>query len=85
MSTVEHFTRMFEPITEAFTPELARKIADIRPDAELLARIELLGLKANDGTITPDEAAEYRDYIDAGDIVSILRIHAKRFLASYGC
>lgn len=42
--------------------------------------VESLATKANDGTITPEEAAEYQALIDAADLVSVLQLKAQRFL-----
>ena len=41
------------------TPELARKIADLRTAPEFQARIEELADKCNEGDLTPEERAEY--------------------------
>jgi hypothetical protein len=45
------------------------------------ARIEELRQKANEGTLTPAEDAEYKDFIEAVDLVSIMQANARRFLS----
>lgn len=81
MSTTTYLDRFLDPLADAFTPEFARKLADIRIDSELQAYVDQLATKANDGTITENESAEYKALIDAADLVSVLQIRARRFLA----
>ncbi len=83
MSAVNYLDRFLEPVTEAFTPALARKLVALRAedDAELHARIETLRYKANMGMLTPAEDAEYKDIVEAIDVISILQAKARRFLA----
>jgi len=35
----------------------------------------------NDGTLTPVEEAEYKDFVEAVDLISIMQAKARRFLA----
>lgn len=83
MSTTSYLDRFLDPVAEALTPEAARAIVDLRADAETLARIELLRSKANDGLLTDEEDAEYRDFVEAVDLVSILQSKARKFLARH--
>ena len=52
-----------------------------RHRAEVEARIADLRRKANEGTLTPTEEAEYKDFIGAVDLISIMQAKARRFLA----
>jgi hypothetical protein len=81
MSTVAYLDRFLDPITEAFTPEMARKIAELRADPELQAHVEDLRKKANEGTLTTDEDADYKNFLEALDIISVIQLKARRFLA----
>jgi hypothetical protein len=81
MSTTSYLDRFLEPVTHAFTPELARVIADLRADDQLQAEVENLRQKSNEGTLTPEEDAAYRDFVEAVDVISILQTKARRFLA----
>ena len=47
----------------------------------MAARIDELRRKANEGTLTPDEDAEYKNFVESLDIVSIMQAKAKRFLS----
>lgn len=83
MSTVSYLDRFLEPVTDAFTPEFARRIVDLRANDELQAEIALLRQRANEGTLTPEEDAAYRDFVESVDVISIIQSKARRFLASY--
>jgi hypothetical protein len=83
MSTVSYLDRFLEPVTESFTPEMARAIVELRADDRLQAEIEVLRQKANLGTLTADEEAEYKDFVEAVDVISIIQSKARRFLASH--
>jgi hypothetical protein len=72
---------LLDPLTEAFTPKLASALLELRADSELEARIGELCRKANDGTLTPGEDAEYKDFVEAVDLISIMQAKARRFLA----
>ncbi len=81
MATVSSLDRFLDAVGGCLTPEVARRIIEWRPDADLRNRIEELGRKANAGTLTPEEGAEYRDYIDEGDVIALLQAKARHLLA----
>ena len=81
MSTTTYLDRFLEPVTDAFTLEMARTVVNLRADPETEARIEVLRHKANQGTLTPAEDAEYKEFVEAVDIISILQSKARKFLA----
>ncbi len=84
MSTaISYLDRFLEPMTEAFTPEVAQKIADLRAAPELQSRVDELASKASAGTISPDEDVEYKGYVEAGDIIAVIQAKARRFLADH--
>ena len=81
MSTADFLDRFLEPVTSAFTPEFARGMVDLRADEELQSLVDNFAKKANDGTITPEEDAQYKAMIDAADLLAILQLKARRFLS----
>ncbi|MEX2142523.1 MAG: hypothetical protein WD894_24935 [Pirellulales bacterium] len=83
MSTVSYLDRFLEPVTESFTPELARTLVELRADDELHSEIEALRQKANLGTLTSEEEAAYKDFVEALDVLSIIQSKARRFLANH--
>ena len=74
------FSRLLEPIARCMTPASARGVLEFRLDEVTKRRIQSLGKKANRGRLTPHEESEYRDYIDAIDLVAILQAKARRRL-----
>jgi biopolymer transport protein ExbD len=81
MSTTNYLDRLLEPLTGAFSPEVASALIDLHADPELQSRIEELREKANEGSLTADEDAEYKDFVEAVDLISIIQAKARRFLA----
>lgn len=73
---------MLDPMAEAFTPDVARKIAEMRAAPELLARIADFPSKSSEGTLSSDEEAEYKEFVEALDVVSLIQAKTRRFLAS---
>ena len=83
MSTLSYLDRFLDPVTDAFTPELARRIVGLRADPELQAHVDELRRKASEGSLTPDEEAEYKDFVEAVDVISLLQAKARAFLARH--
>ena len=81
MATTSYLDRLLEPLKDAFTPEMAAALLELRADSELENRIGELRQKANDGTLAPGEDAEYKDFVEAVDLISIMQAKARRFLA----
>ncbi len=68
--------RYLEQFTETFTPELADHFANLPPNAEFQAILDDLGHKANEGTLTQEERQEYETYVEAMDVITLLRLKA---------
>lgn len=81
MATDNYLDQYLEPVTQVFTPAIAKAIADLRPDDDVLARVEELGRKSDDGTITEQERSEYKSLADTGTLIALLKAKARRFLA----
>jgi hypothetical protein len=81
MSTVSFLDRILDPVTDAFTPEFARRIVSLRANDELQAEIDKLRQKANEGTLSSDEEESYKDFVEAVDLISIIQSKARRFLS----
>ncbi len=73
--------RLLDPFAKCLTADVARRLADMRPDPATQARIDQLAAMANEGTLGPAEQAEYLGYVEAIDIVSILQAKARKLLA----
>jgi hypothetical protein len=82
-STSSYLDRFLQPVTDAFTQETARQFAELRADASLQDYVDDLARKANEGTLTPEEDAEYKAIVDANDLIAILQMKARRFLKQH--
>lgn len=76
--------RLLDPVARCLTADVARRLADVRPDPLTQARIDELAAKASEGTLAPEEQTEYQGYVEAIDIVSILQAKARKVLTSRG-
>jgi len=84
MATVEHYLdRYLDPVTQAFSPDVAQKILDLKPDEGVLAHVQELGEKSNSGTLTEAERNDYQSLADVGTLVALLKAKARRFLAQH--
>ena len=75
-----HLDRLLEPFAVCLTPEVAAKVADMRADDTMQARIDYLAERANEGLLTPDEDEEYAAYLHAIDVVAVLQAKARSLL-----
>ena len=72
--------KILDPVAQCFTPEVAKRVAELRADPAVQARLEELAEKCNEGTITPEEIAEYDAYIQAMDVVAVLQKKARTLI-----
>lgn len=68
------------PLAACFTPDVAQRILELRPDGSAEARLEELREKANEGTLSEQERAEYEEFVDTLDFVAVLKAQARRSL-----
>jgi|SRR5581483_3271647 len=83
VATTSYLDRLLDPLTEVFTPEVANAVLGLHADSETEARIAELRRKANDGTLTPAEDDEYKEFVEAVDLISIIQTKARHFLAKH--
>src|SRR5260370_17239981 len=72
---------ILKPITQCLTVENARQLLDHRPRRQVLARIEKLARKCNEGELTPEALAEYESYVFAGEFLALLQAKVKAILS----
>ena len=84
MGTAEIVESVLDPFTECLTPEAARKILAFRPDDATQQRVSELAAKADAGQLNDEDRAAYRDFIEAFDLVAILKTRARAVLAERG-
>jgi hypothetical protein len=73
--------RLLDPVGRALSPEAARQLVALRADADAQAKIDDLADRANDGTLTPEERAEYESLITAANIIAVLQAKARNVLS----
>jgi len=81
--TIAVLDDILEPVTNAFSRDVAQAILDIKAGEFAQARIADLAEKCNDGILTPEEKAEYESYVNAVDVVSVLQSKARVWLARH--
>ena len=69
--------RMLDPLTDCFTRDAAERLLTLRVDPGTRAKIDDLAAKANEGTLSEIERAEYLDYVEAMDLIGILQSKAR--------
>lgn len=80
MNAIQLFDRILDPVTDAFTPEVARRIVELKADAEMQSRIDELATKSSDGSLTEEEVVEYKSFVDVIDLISVLQAKSQRIL-----
>jgi hypothetical protein len=78
--TTNTVDRLVDPVVRAFTPEVARAIADLRADPDLQARMDELAEKCNEGALSAKEREEYETSIRFGSFIAILQAKARAIL-----
>jgi hypothetical protein len=72
---------LLEPVGQMMPVEFAEKLAVLRANPQVQARIDELAEKSSEGQLTPDERTEYLAYVDAIDVISILQAKARSVIA----
>jgi hypothetical protein len=74
--------RMLDPLADCLTLESAQRLLNYRIPSDVQAHIDQLADKANAGSLTDAESAEYRDFVEAIDLVAILQAKARQLVVS---
>ena len=74
------FDRFLDPVAACLTPHVAQRIVDLETDQKTLERLEILREKANFGSLSEDERAEYEEFVEGMDFVAILKAKAEAVL-----
>jgi hypothetical protein len=72
--------RVLDPLQAALSEDLARAVLELDFPPADHARCEALSLKAQQGTLSPDEEAELDRYIDVNDFLILLKAKASMAL-----
>ncbi len=66
------FGRLVKPDRGDFSPAAAREILSLRFDEADQRRMDLLSVKAQEGTLTPEDQAELEGFRRAGYLLGVL-------------
>jgi hypothetical protein len=80
MGTATGLDGLLDPLSRCLDAESARRLIDFRVDLPVQERINTLAERANDGSLSSDERAEYEALINAADFISILKLKVRRHL-----
>lgn len=75
--------KLLDPVTRCLTPEVARRLVELRADPELQSRVDALAEKNTEGQLTPEEREEYETYVRVSRFIAILQAKARKLLAQY--
>jgi hypothetical protein len=76
--------RMLDPLSNCLDDDVARRIIALRIAPDIQARIEELAERCNEGQLTEAERVEYDGYVEGAEIVSLIKLKARRFLMEQG-
>ena len=74
---------ILEPVTRAFSRDVAEALVGIKASQPVQQRISELAAKYNKGLLTPTGRAEYESYVSAVDLIAVLQAKARLWLARH--
>jgi len=75
--------QVLDPLADCLTPEVASRILAVSLEPQRQLRIDELAQKANEGLLTEEERREYAEYVEAMDLVGILKATARLALSRH--
>jgi hypothetical protein len=73
--------QLVSPLGDCLTPESARRLLALKPDPNLMARVDEMATRHTEGKLTPEESAEYGRYVSYATFIAILKSKARQLLA----
>lgn len=82
MSTIPNtfLNDLLDPLAQCFTPAVAQEVVNLRFDARVQEKLDDLRQKANEGTLSPEERAEYEALIETLDVIAVLQDKSRQIL-----
>jgi len=71
---------LIDPVGRCLTPEVARRIVELRASPDLDARIQELGQKCNEGELSGEEQTDYETILRFIKFLSVLQSKARALL-----
>jgi hypothetical protein len=75
---------MLESLARTLSVEAARSLQAIELDPSIQARIDELAELCNEGRLSDIERTEYQSYVEGAEILSLLKLKARRYLREHG-
>lgn len=79
-ATGEILDELVTPLSDCFTPEVARQIVALRADETLQRKIHELGQKCSQGELSESERHDYETIVRFTRFVSVLQSKARKLL-----
>jgi len=76
--------QMFDLLTQCLTTESAKRLLKLRAGPKLQKQIDELADKCTEGSLTPDERAEYGEFVALDTYIAILKSKVRQRLAKEG-
>jgi hypothetical protein len=83
-TTSTALNQMLEPLSRSLSVEAAQNILALAIDPALQARIQDLADRSNEGLLSEAEKAEYRGLVEGAEILSLIKLKARRLLKENG-
>lgn len=81
--TISALNRLLDPLSDCLNPEAAQRIVALGIAPDIQARIAELADRSNEGLLTAEERAEYDGYVEGAEILSLIKLKARRFLLTH--
>ena len=75
---------LIEPVASCFTPEVARRIVNLRASADLQSKLDELADKCSEGLLTAEEHQQYESYVRGMNFIGVLQASARAQLTAIG-
>jgi hypothetical protein len=80
MNSTAVLNELLEPVGRLLTVETAKQLIEQRASPSVQALLEQLAAKSTEGTLTPEERADYETYVSAGTFIAILQSKARKLV-----
>jgi hypothetical protein len=73
----EMVDRLLESLSRCFDVNTAKAVIELRQDELVRRRMEELGVKSDEGLLSPEEETEYDALIEVSDAIATLQLKAR--------
>ena len=72
--------QLLDPIRNCFTPEVAKRISDLRADPVVQSRLDTFAERHHEGQLSEEEQEEYFSMVRACNLIAVLQAKARSVL-----